>query len=558
MADRLVRRVLVLGLGVLLAACGRGPAVAPPAPDGVVVGGSVTIAMARPASLDPSNVLDRAGEMVVRTMCDPLLDVDRATGELVPALVESWVVTDDGTRVVLRLREGLTFPDGTPATARDAVWSLSRAAAPDFAGENADLLAGIQGHRVLRGQEEATEPRFRREFQGLRVISDTAFEVNLVTGAQAFLGVLTHPTASILDRTAAAVDPEGFAASPTCVGPYRPSSPFDPDGDGLRLERVPTYAGVDTALAGGGQGFLEVLEFHWGEPAASGPATAPVVAPPRFDEFDVVELDPGQVAAAGAVGATVLTVPSPWVQYVGVPDVVIGAEGRRALSMAVDRRALSGPGGRAPMQGFLPPSLGSSLHRPSACGDATPVGADVAGARTVLAAAGLDLAGVTLPLVTNGDYDNVGLASEVARQWREAFPGFNPVFRQVPWEEFRSRFEDPNGFATAFRTSHHVPYASAHAWLAPLRTADIGRANGVAYGNGLFDELLDREAARTADPVDQAAVFHAAEDLLCADLPLIPLLHDQRHWAVDDALAWAGELADPVTGGLLLRNLHRP
>ena len=50
-----------------------------------------------------------------------------AKGELVPALATAWRITDDPTLWEFTLRRGVAFHDGSPFTARDAVFSLKRA-----------------------------------------------------------------------------------------------------------------------------------------------------------------------------------------------------------------------------------------------------------------------------------------------------------------------------------------------------------------------------------------------------------------------------------------------
>ena len=49
----------------------------------------------------------------------------------IPGLATAWVVSEDGLKVTLTLREGTKFSDGTPITAEDVVWSLKRASKPD-------------------------------------------------------------------------------------------------------------------------------------------------------------------------------------------------------------------------------------------------------------------------------------------------------------------------------------------------------------------------------------------------------------------------------------------
>jgi peptide/nickel transport system substrate-binding protein len=42
-----------------------------------------------------------------------------------PSLAESWTVSDDGLVWTFKIREGVTFHDGTPCTAEDVAWSLN-------------------------------------------------------------------------------------------------------------------------------------------------------------------------------------------------------------------------------------------------------------------------------------------------------------------------------------------------------------------------------------------------------------------------------------------------
>jgi len=46
-------------------------------------------------------------------------------GNFVPGLAESWEVSDDGLVWTFKIREGVTFHDGTPCTAEDVAWSLN-------------------------------------------------------------------------------------------------------------------------------------------------------------------------------------------------------------------------------------------------------------------------------------------------------------------------------------------------------------------------------------------------------------------------------------------------
>jgi len=47
-----------------------------------------------------------------------------------PGLATQWSVSDDGLSVTLKLRDGIKFSDGSPITAADVEWSLTRASTP--------------------------------------------------------------------------------------------------------------------------------------------------------------------------------------------------------------------------------------------------------------------------------------------------------------------------------------------------------------------------------------------------------------------------------------------
>src|ERR1043165_9859961 len=44
-----------------------------------------------------------------------------------PGLLTKWVCNDDKSKIMLQLRDGACWHDGSPVTAEDVVWSLERA-----------------------------------------------------------------------------------------------------------------------------------------------------------------------------------------------------------------------------------------------------------------------------------------------------------------------------------------------------------------------------------------------------------------------------------------------
>lgn len=138
--------IAALALAALLAACGAqppqtvvqtvvvretaapaAPAATPsqptPAPADAVDQTFVIAVGSDPGPLNPHNyassfiALDMVYEPLVRYAAD---------GTIVPALAESWSISPDGLTWTFRLRDGVTFQDGTPFDAAAAKWNFER------------------------------------------------------------------------------------------------------------------------------------------------------------------------------------------------------------------------------------------------------------------------------------------------------------------------------------------------------------------------------------------------------------------------------------------------
>ena len=105
----------------------------------------LTIVAAEPQSgLDTSIAVTQASLRLVELIFEPLLDYDE-NNELIPALAESWEVSDDRLSYDITLRENAMFSDGSPVTADDVRFSLERAAGEGAALESAlSVMEGIE------------------------------------------------------------------------------------------------------------------------------------------------------------------------------------------------------------------------------------------------------------------------------------------------------------------------------------------------------------------------------------------------------------------------------
>lgn len=119
--------LLVAGIGAALFATrkpARGP-VLPPSPASPARGGAL-VASLRSEPTTYNRYVDQAfaGELLSLLTHAPLVHVNRVTDTLEPWLAESWTQAPDGRTYTIKLRQGLTFSDGTPFSSADVLFSF--------------------------------------------------------------------------------------------------------------------------------------------------------------------------------------------------------------------------------------------------------------------------------------------------------------------------------------------------------------------------------------------------------------------------------------------------
>ncbi len=101
------------------------PGVAGYAPEIGKYGGTYVISqISDPRTFNPIVVQDTASGAFTGAFSETLVDQNYLTGEIEPALAESWTISQDGRTWTFTLRQGVTFSDGTPVTTEDVEFSL--------------------------------------------------------------------------------------------------------------------------------------------------------------------------------------------------------------------------------------------------------------------------------------------------------------------------------------------------------------------------------------------------------------------------------------------------
>jgi peptide/nickel transport system substrate-binding protein len=109
-------------------------------PSGEKRGNTVVIAIADdPSSLNPVLTSEAVAAYIGNFIFSPLVNYDENL-EIVPDLAESWEISDDGTRIILKLKKGIKWHDGVEMTASDCVFTFNKLLDPDTNTFNAGLF----------------------------------------------------------------------------------------------------------------------------------------------------------------------------------------------------------------------------------------------------------------------------------------------------------------------------------------------------------------------------------------------------------------------------------
>lgn len=135
------------------------------------------------ASFDPQYVVGNSAGAIMYDLFEGL--VTRTPDDaLVPAIAESWTISEDGTVYTFQLRNSARWSDGTPITAEDFVYSYKRMLDPASGTRGASALFPI------RNAVPASLGRKPLDEVGIRALSPATLEITLEGPAPYFIGLL--------------------------------------------------------------------------------------------------------------------------------------------------------------------------------------------------------------------------------------------------------------------------------------------------------------------------------------------------------------------------------
>ena len=423
----------------------------------------LTIALQlEPPHLDPTSAAAGAIDSVLYANVFEGLTRFTETGEVVPGLAESWEISDDGLTYTFRLRDGVTFHDGTTMDAEDVKFSLDRARGEDSLNAQKALFEGIA---------EVT------------VVDPLTVEVTLSEPDGTFLFNMAWGDAVIV----APESIEGIQQTPVGTGPFT----FERwvTGDRIEMSRNADYWGAAPAL--------EAVTFRFiSDPTA---AFAAMMAQdidafagfPAPENLAMFEADPRfQVLVGSTEGETILAM-NHGESHFSDPKV------REALSHAIDRQAIID----GAMFGYGTP-IGTHFapHNPDYV-DLTELSSyDPELAKTLLADAGYPEGFTTTLKLPPPSYARRG-GEIIAAQLREV--GIETQITNLEWAQWLEEVFRGKDFGLTI-VSHTEPF-------------DIGiyaRPDYYfQYDNAAFQELMSTLTG-TTDPAARSELIQQAQTMI--------------------------------------------
>ena len=462
----------------------------------------LTVAIQEPSTLDPMRLQDPGGVLVARQMFEGLVRWDPVEERVVPAAAESWKITEGGRRFTFKLRQGMSFHDGTPVTSKDFAFAFDRIAARANASDLAYTLEDV------RGFVEVNQLGDSRHLSGVRTPDELTLVIDLTDPNYDFMVVLTHP--SLVPVPGSAVtDQDRFLTTPVGNGPFHIARSWSP-GDPVLLKAF--------------LGFYDTPEID-GIRFLTYPDAAASWLPFLDGDIDIAEVPAGEIDAAresyGEAGykpflATYsfgLNIRSPQLKDIRL---------RRAINKAIDRETIIQTvyrGTMAPPRGIVPQGMpgfqenicvGLCEHAPD---DARRIVQTLKPKDRKVA---MDVSGVQ---------PHPQIARMVKKDLEDA--GMEVRLRSYPFPRYLKHLR--SGAHSMYRLGWIAEYPTPDAFLTPLFEAE-STDNHSGLSSSKVDALLERARATRSDG-KRVQLYISAEKAILANVPIAPLGSFLAHWA---------------------------
>lgn len=465
-----------------------------------------------PATLDPHLATLPDELFVTRALLEGLTTPNPVEGPPLPGVAARWEASDGDRRFTFFLRRDAAWSNGDRVTAHDFLYSFQRVLTPALGAPKAHLFFAVKN----------AERFYRGEIADFSQVGFSAPDDHTL----------------VVELAEATPHLPALASS----GPWLPVHRATIERFGRGAARDATWTRPRNFV---GNGPFILTDWRPDQHLAAAPnphyhsAARVSVRGLRFQVYDSGDTEErafraGQVDVTLAVPFVRLTAYEPptlrrqplhetryFALNVTRPPLN-DLRVRQALSLALDRPAVVNQvlrGGQQPAFNFLPPGLGGYT------GEAR-LRRDSDEARRLLAAAGFP-AGRGFPRLEISAWGiSPAVLEAVQQMWRRELGIETAIVQREGKVHMASVLA--GDFAIAFMPA--IPdYDDASALFGEWITGATG--NFSRWSHAEFDRLV-RAAGRTVEPEQRNALYRAAEDILLAELPVVPLYFNTQNYLV--------------------------
>lgn len=468
-------------------------------------------------SLDPQQATDGTSFEVIADYTDGLMQMD-ADGQAVPAIAESYEISEDGLTYTFHLRDAV-WSNGEAVTAADFVFAWQRAVDPAVASEYAYMLSDIgqvkNAAEIIAGEMDKSE-------LGVTAVDEKTLVVELNVPVSYFLSLMYFPTFYPVNQAFFESCGDTFATSPETTlsnGAFVLDS-YEPAATAFHLTRNADYYDAAKVQLPG----LNYQVIQDSQQALMSYQTGDLdTTLVNGEQVDQVKDDPEFTT----IGAGYLWYVSP--NMAGVPELA-NLNIRMALTSAIDREAITGDvlkDGSAPTYTAVPPQFAAGPDGSDFSADQT-MFSDVCAFDAAKAAdywaAGLDELGITeltLDMVVDADDAPQKVAQVLKEQWETTLPGLTVNLTVEPKKQ---RVEDmQNGNFQLDLTRWGPDYADPMTYLGMWITDNSN--NYGLWSNEEYDAIIAEctTGDLCTDPEGRWARLYDAEKIVMDEAVIFPL-----------------------------------
>ena len=485
---------------------------------GTAAGGTMNIMLETEVqSLDPQIATDGTSFEVIADYTDGLMQMD-AEGSAVPAMAETYDISEDGKTYTFHLRDA-KWSNGEAVTAADFVFGWQRAVDPANASEYSYMLSDIgqvvNAAEIIAGEKPVTD-------LGIKAVDDKTLEVQLNVPVSYFLSLMYFPTFYPVNEAFFNTCKDTFGTSPETVlsnGAFTMTD-YQPAATAFELVKNPDYYDADKVSLDG----LSYQVIKDSQQALMSFQTGALdLTLLNGEQVDQVKDDPQFTS----VGAGYLWYISPNID--AVPELA-NLNLRKAITFALDRDSITDDvlkDGSAPCYTAVPPQFATGPDGSDFSADQTKFAEDCAfdadKAKQFYEAAKSELGkdSFTFDMVVDADDAPQKVAQVVKEQLETTLAGFTVNLTVEPKKQRVQDMQDGN-FQLGL-TRWGPDYADPMTYLGMWVT---GNSNNYGlWSDAEYDSIIDEctTGDLCTDPEGRWAALYEAEAIVLEQAVIFPL-----------------------------------